>query len=406
MTQRFGGIIGALAAACTSAYLVTAPAGAQERIAVLTEPGTPVVAVEILIAVGPADEGSGREGLANLAGRAILAEIGPSLDSLGVHTGLIAEKDALSFTLIAAPDVWEAATALTLETIYGRSPSAEVVLRERAAIETELRGRLANPADAATRELDRAFYGAEHPWGRPTVGTPESVLRLTAGQVATFMAVTFTPDRTWIAVVGPIEEAEARAHLLPALIGARRIGSGVDPFESEREPVLRNYDSITSWVSASYPFTDQADEEAIRFATFLTADALSYSPVQRSVYNLWSEVVPRVGGGEVRIQIVVPPEEAAGWADRLRGFVTGLATVEMHDDVFEANLRRYRGARVMALASPEARARAAARRLFIGENAGAVMPEITDMTLSRLRSAASQLQTPTLVILGPTSALD
>jgi hypothetical protein len=34
------------------------------------------------------------------------------LDSLGAHLALQVQKDALSFTLIAAPDVWEEATRL------------------------------------------------------------------------------------------------------------------------------------------------------------------------------------------------------------------------------------------------------------------------------------------------------
>ncbi len=389
-----------------SVPVALAPADAQERIAVLTEPGTPVVAVEILLTVGPADEGPARAGLANLAGRSVLAEIGPALDSLGVRTNLVAEKDALAFSLIAAPEVWEASSAKLLASLFNDGPASDVIRRERSAIVTELRGRAANPADAAIRELDRAFYGEDHPWGRPTVGTPESVSRLTASQVGTFMAEAFVPGRAFVAVVGPIDAAEARAHLMPAVGGASTRATAVEPFDSETGPLPRNYDSITSWVSASYSFPASADEEAIRFATFLTADALSYSPSRRSVYNVWSEVVPRVDGGEVRIQVVVPPDEAADWADRLQEFVTGLVTIEMHEDVFDAYLRRFRGERIMALIAPETRAHAAARRLFASGRNGAVMPDVTGMTLSRLRAGAAQLEPPSVIILGPVPNLD
>ena len=41
--------------------------------------------------------------------------------------------------------------------------------------------------DAAIRQLDRAFFGAGHPWGRPTIGTPETVERLTFAQVTEFL---------------------------------------------------------------------------------------------------------------------------------------------------------------------------------------------------------------------------
>ncbi len=391
------------------ATTISAGAGrvcAQQRIAVLTEPGTPVVATEVVLAVGPIDEGAARAGVAHLAGRAILARIRPALDSLGVRSAVLAEKDALSFSIIAAPDAWAEAMRLTIQAVFGDAPPASVVESEQRAVVNELVGRLANPADAATREQDIAFFGPLHPWGRSTVGTPESVRRLTATQVAAFMRETFVPDRAFFAVAGPLEEATVLELLQPLFADARPATVEAVPPESETLPVRRDYDSITSWVSASYPFSETADEEAIRFVVFLTADALSYSPAQRSVYNIWSEVAPRVGGGEARIQIVVPPEEVDDWAERLREYVAGLRTTAMIDDVFEANLRRFRGDRVMSLISPEARAHAAARQLLVRGHAAGSILGVEEMTPERVRAAAEALGRPTLVILGPSLTFD
>ena len=53
--------------------LVPVAARAQERVAVLSEPGTPVVAVQVLVATGPADEPEGKAGLAYLAARSVTA---------------------------------------------------------------------------------------------------------------------------------------------------------------------------------------------------------------------------------------------------------------------------------------------------------------------------------------------
>ncbi|MDR0786309.1 MAG: hypothetical protein LBG44_00335 [Gemmatimonadota bacterium] len=382
------------------------PAMSQERLTVITESGTPVVAAEILMQVGAADE-EGNAGITHLAGRSVLAAIRPSLDSLGVRAGLVVDKDAFSISIIAAPDVWEKAMDLTLKGLFEAPPPSSAVLQERAAILAELRGRVANPADAATRELDRAVFGADHPWGRPEVGTVESVGRLTANQVQTFTDEFFVPARASVAIVGPVEIQDARARLPRAISLARGNRTAVDAFDPEKEPVIRSYNSVTSWVSVSYPFSASADEEAIRFATFLTADALSYSPRQRSIYNLQSEVVPRAEGGEMRIQIVVPPEEAIDWAERLIGFVANLRAIDMHDDEFESGLRRFRGERTMALITPEARAHAAARALLVGApDREALVPEMEEMTLSRLHAAADHLGPPVLVVLGPISDQD
>lgn len=395
------GIVTSLLLVAAAVSASPAGAGAQQRIVVLTEPGTPVVATDILLAAGPIDEGPARAGVAHLAGRAILARLRPALDSLGVRAAVLAEKDALSFSIIAAPDAWEEAMRLTMQAIFGEAPPASFVDAERRAVVNELASRLANPADAATREQDAAFFGTLHPWGRSTVGTPESVGRLTPAQVAAFMRETFVPDRAFIAVAGPLDEATVAASLQPLFTDARPAAVEAVPPDSEVLPVRRDYDSITSWVSASYAFPATADEEAIRFVVFLTADALSYSPAQRSVYNIWSEVSPRVGGGEARIQVVVPPEEVDDWAERLRRYVADLRTATMIDDVFEANLRRFRGERTMSLISPEARAHAAARQLLVRGHPTGLMPGVEEMTLDRMRAAAEALGRPTLVILGP-----
>src|SRR5690606_31546115 len=186
-----------------------------------------------------------------------------------------AHKDALAFSVWAAPEIWEDATRIVAHAILREPPAANVVTRERASIVGELRGRLANPADAATRALDRAFFGAEHPWGRPTVGTPETVERLTPAQVADFLVANFTPARVYAAVIGPVEASEARAHLRSLLGTVFPTPVAAIPPEPVERLVREDYNSVTSWVSASYSFPETADEEALRFVVFLVADALS-----------------------------------------------------------------------------------------------------------------------------------
>lgn len=390
-------------AATVIAWLVL-PMGqvvAQERVAVLTESGTPVVATEILLAVGPRDEDESNAGVAHLGARSIMAQIAPALDSLGAVASVHATKDALSFSIIAAPEVWEDATRIAIDGIFRETPDRTTVIGERQAVLDELRGRLANPADAATRELDAAYFGEYHPWGRPEVGTIESVGRLTFEEVATFLEEEFRPDRAFAAVVGPVEVAEGREHL------TRLLGTMIPApperveFEPTLLPVRRNYNSITSWVAASYTFSETADEEGIRFVIFLTSDELSFSPARRTVYDYWSEVTMRVGGGEARIQLVVPPEEADEWADRLRGTIQELSAATMHDDIFEGFVRRYRGERIMSLIAPEERAHLAARQLMVRGELKGVIPDVDGMTQQRMRDAAATLTAPTMMILGP-----
>jgi predicted Zn-dependent peptidase len=112
-------------------------------------------------------------------------------------------------------------------------------------------------------------------------------------------------------------------------------------------------------------------------------------------------VIPRVGGGEIRLQVVVPPEEADDWAEQVDEAVTALETREIRADVFEAHLRQYRGRRMLELLNPEDRAGAAARELLVTGRFDGLLPDLTEMTPGRVREAARSLSQPTLMILGP-----
>jgi zinc protease len=381
--------------------LAPALARAQDRVVVLAEPGTPVVAIQVLVATGPADEPEGKAGLAYLAARSVTAPLRATLDSLGAHLAVDAQKDALSFTLTAAPDAWKDASRSLLVALFRDPPEADVVERERAAIRQELLARQSNPADAVTQAMDAAFYGPDHPWGRPTVGNPESVAALSPGDVESFLRAYFTADRTVVAVVGPVEDREVRTHLsdFMELRGPLRF-TPLPPHPAE-EPVSEDYNSVTTWTVVSYGFPADADLEALRFIAQLAADELSFSPSRQGIYNSRGEVISRMGGGEVRLEVVTAPEEAHDWAERMVSLVDQVAGGSTMEEIFRTRLRRYRGERLRSLAAPEDRARELARRLLVTGKGGTLVPDLDELTRERLRNAVRSLTPPTTVFLGP-----
>lgn len=379
-----------------------ARAAAQERISVHTEPGTPVIAIQLLIATGPADEEPGEAGLAHLAARSVLRPIRASLDSLEAHLAITPQKDAVAFTLIAAPDAWVEASRILLVALFRDPVDSVVVMAERRAIEAELRGRRNNPADAAAHVTDAGFFGADHPWGRPAVGDAASVGRITPSQVRAHLEEHFTPSRAFVSVVGPVAREPARAHLLQhldasaplprKLIGRRR---------PEPSPVRSDYNSVTTWVTVVYPFPSAADLEAMRMLAHLVADELSFGPTRRSVYDMKSDVTVRPEGGEVRFTVVVPPEEADAWAERIPEVVRGITGQPHVSERWEGALRRYRGERLNQLAAPERRAAESAQALFVAGRTGSSVPDLDRLTPARLGAAAGSLGLPTVVFLGP-----
>lgn len=387
--------------AAAALCLAVRPGHAQDRIAVVAEAGTPVVATEILVLAGPAQEPEGKDGVAYLAARSVTAPVRSVLDSLGARLAVQPHKDAVSFTLTAAPDVWEEATRILLVSLFRDPPQSSTVLAERGAVRNELLSRQSNPADAASREADRALYGRDHPWGRPTVGTPQSVTSLEVQDVDAFLRSAFTSDRVVVAVVGPVDPDAVREHLGAYVNPSGRLSVEVEAIRPEGTPIRRDYNSITTWTSVSYRFPVSADLEALRFLAQLALDELEFSPLRRSVFNARAEISPRLTAGELRFQVVTPPEEAEDWASRILEVVEEVAHEPMLEDRFDARLRRYRGERLQSLAAPEDRARELARELLLYGQTEGLAAGLEEMTVERLRAAVARLSAPIVLFLGP-----
>lgn len=383
-----------------AAALVCAPSFAQDRILVRSEPGTPVVTVEVLLAAGPADEPQGEEGVAYLAARSVVAPILSVLDSLGARLRVEGGKDAVSMTLTAAPDAWDEATRILLVALFRDPLEPAAITRQRAALVAELTAREASPADALKREVDAAVWGREHPWGRPAVGTAASVGRIEPAAVEAFLRRAFSQERALVAVVGPVERADVDARVLAFLEpGPLRTGELPPPTRGDTA-VHTEYNAITAWVAASYRFGADADVESIRMLGSLVLDQVGFGPSRRSVYDQGVEVVRHAGGGELRIHLVVPPREAEAWGTRIREAVAGYVGAPVSEAAFTERARRFRGRRMLELDSPEARADALARGALVGER-GDPLAAVQRVTAERLHAAARSLDAPVMVYLGP-----
>jgi predicted Zn-dependent peptidase len=383
-----------------AAALVCAPSYAQDRIMVRTEPGTPVVTVEVLLAAGPADEPQGEEGVAYLAARSVVAPILSVLDSLGARLRVEGGKDAVSMTLTAAPDAWDEATRILLVALFRDPLEAAAITRQRAALVAELTAREASPADALKREVDAAVWGREHPWGRPAVGTAASVGRIEPDAVESFLRRAFSQERALIVVVGPVERADVDARVLAFLEPGPLRGGEVPPPTRGDSAVHTEYNAITAWVAASYRFGADADVESIRMLGRLVLDQVGFGPSRRSVYDEGAEVVRHAGGGELRIHLVVPPREAEAWGTRIREAVAGYAGAPVSEAAFTERARRFRGRRMLELDSPDARADALARGALVGER-GDPLAAVQRVTAERLHAATRSLDAPVMVYLGP-----
>ena len=113
------------------------------------------------------------------------------------------------------------------------------------------------------------------------------------------------------------------------------------------------------------------------------------------------QVTRHAGGGELRLELVVPPREAEEWADRLSAAVAEFAGEALGEAQFAERLRRFRGERMLELESPEARARVLARQALVTGRTTGRLADVDGLTAARLHQAARSLPDPVIVFLGP-----
>jgi zinc protease len=152
-------------------------------------------------------EGTATRDALELAGA--LSEIGASIDASGRRE---ASMVALSTLTKHTGRALELFTDVLLHPAFPEK-ELERVRTERVAL---LKARLDNPEAVAGVVLPRLLYSLEHPYGRPDLGTPRSIARLTRDDIAAFQNRLFLPnngslivagDTTPEAITGALEQA-------------------------------------------------------------------------------------------------------------------------------------------------------------------------------------------------------
>ena len=376
------------------------PARAQ-RALVLPEPRGTAVALALDLTAGGILDPAEHAGVSRLAAEAILEGLRRELAVLGASGRLDCDRAGLRFTLLAPPSTWRAASDLLLDALFHPSIQADALDAARGRLLRSLRFQEGDPASEIRTAAHEAFFGASHRWARSACGRPETLAPLTVGD-AQAAAQRFTPERASGAIAGPVVREEAEALL------ARTLGDApVPPLLPVPEPRpvqgTREVESptVTAWVAVVFPLPPDPDDEASRLLAYELAEAVRPSPERSRVVDASAEVERFGGGGALVVYVAAEPEDARGWARRVQAQVDSAGAVPLDAPAFRLLLRRYRGERLLALATPEARAADAADRLFFDHAYVRPTTRIDALSAGRLRSAASALGPPAVAYLGP-----
>ncbi len=202
------------------------------RALLLARPGSPTLALQVLVRAGSRHDGP-HPGLAHLVEHLVFRAPGPkrvdlfaAVEGLGGEIGASTGRDYTSLELVIAAEHGARALALLPALVRPPATTAAVVDGERRVIAHELRERVA-PADALWDLLLAALW-ADDPLVGPPAGTAQGLASLSPEAAQAFHARYFRPPHLLVAAAGACDPA-AFADAVEAGLGDLRPTAGAGP---------------------------------------------------------------------------------------------------------------------------------------------------------------------------------
>jgi len=236
----------AFAAGFAAILLAPTPSQAATKIQHLISPGgieawfvqdatVPLIAMEYAFAGGAAQDPSGKPGVANMVA-SLIDEGSGDLDSNTFHERLDRRAIELSFnatrdqfrgSLRMLKDNKDEAFDLLRMALTSAHLDATDVERIRSQITAGLRRDTTNPNAIASRKFLEVAFG-DHPYGRQTSGTLESVPTITVDDMRDYIRRVLAKDTLKVAVVGDVDAATL-GKLLDQTFGALPAKASLTP---------------------------------------------------------------------------------------------------------------------------------------------------------------------------------
>jgi len=186
----------------------------------LERPHLPVVAVEIEVAAGSAEDPADLPGLANLTTSLLdegtatrsASEIAEALEFIGASLSVSCDQDSATLSLRVLKRHLDTGLEILADILTHPAFRPDDVERVRALTRSALLSEEEEPDQIAAKAYHRAAYGS-HPYAHPVEGDLDSVARIDANSLRRFHAAFYGPRRTVIAAVGAITTDEATAAL-------------------------------------------------------------------------------------------------------------------------------------------------------------------------------------------------
>ena len=178
---------------------------------------TPAATINVTLSAGSMHDPEATPGAAFLLSRVIARGttersadvISEDLDSRGVSLRVAVTRHALNVGCDCLVEDFEAVLGLLADIIRNPTlPESEIKTR-RGEVLTAIQQDDDNPAVTAVERVMMLLYGADHPFGRPTKGSPASVEQIDRSLLRQLHHTRYVPAGLSVVVVGDVEPSEA-----------------------------------------------------------------------------------------------------------------------------------------------------------------------------------------------------
>jgi zinc protease len=272
----------------------------------------PVVAIQVWVRVGSADERADEAGLAHLHEHMLFkgtarrgpGEIARAIEAAGGEINAWTSFDQTVYHVVLASQFFKEGMDVLADAVTSAAFDADELKREIEVVCEEIK----RSADSPTRKLSRDLFATafqRHPYGKPVIGTEESVRSFTREGILRFYRRWYAPENALVVVVGDVHEAEARELAEKFFVWPEKKFEAAPARPSEprreeaaallkREPLKEGYLSI-AWPSPPLVHDDVATLDALsivlghgeasRLHRALKRDRLLVTEVQASCYT-------------------------------------------------------------------------------------------------------------------------
>jgi zinc protease len=262
------------------------------RVLLWSRPGDANVYLKLRIHSGAAFDLAGRSGMMALLSDALFSD--PTTreyftDELGGRVEVTSDYDAINVTLTGRAAMFERIVELLRTALVNTQLTPDVVTKLRDARIKMARELSISPALQADRAIAARLFG-DYPYGRPAIGTPETLARVERADLMQADERFLNPNNATLVVAGGVDEKRA-IRALKQLLGGWRKSDTVVPatFRQPDAPDART-------LIIDLPGTDAAEVRlAVRGLARSDKDIASATLLSLMARDLWLSTQPLLG---------------------------------------------------------------------------------------------------------------